>query len=340
MPVGRLARAIALGAALLGLAACQGGDGASLGDLLGASAPVPPKLVKEIQAKGMGVKSPILVRLFKEESQLEIWKQKTTGEYALLKTYSICAWSGKLGPKRTAGDRQAPEGFYNVTPGQMNPTSQHHLAFNIGYPNQFDRANGGTGEHLMVHGSCNSSGCYAMDDWQMEELYALARESFAGGQRSFQLQAYPFRMTPKNMARHRQSEHYAFWKMMKDGSDHFELTRKPVAVGVCEKRYVFDPKLDAGRTLSPAGACPKAEEPAPLVAKRVADEAEEEKLLAAMKPSDFAVVSTFAYKPGMPVTAEAYAAEQHRRAGFDRLGKPVAEAKPASVFQALTGTAR
>ncbi|WP_210248901.1 L,D-transpeptidase family protein [Aureimonas leprariae] len=317
------------------MSACQKG-GADLGALLGASAPVPPKLVKEIQAKSMGVKSPILVRLYKEESQLEVWKQANDGKFALLKTYAICAWSGKLGPKRTAGDRQAPEGFYNITPGQMNPTSNYHLAFNVGYPNQFDRANGGTGEHLMVHGSCNSSGCYAMDDWQMEELYALAREAFAGGQRSFQFQAYPFRMTPKNMARHRQSEHYAFWKMMKDGADRFELTKKPVEIGVCEKRYLFDPK--PGEALSAAGACPKLEEPAPLMAKRIADEAEEEKLVATMQPSDFAVTTTFAYKPGMPITAEAYAAEQHRRAGFDRLGKPVVEEAPKTAFQAVTGS--
>ncbi|WP_152048005.1 L,D-transpeptidase family protein [Aureimonas psammosilenae] len=323
-----------LGMTLMAVASCQKG-GADLGDLLGAAAPIPPKLMAEIKAKDMGGKSPILVRLYKEESQLEIWKQKSNGEYAVLKTYSICAWSGKLGPKKTAGDRQAPEGFYTVAPGQMNPDSQHHLAFNIGYPNQFDKVNGGTGEHLMVHGSCNSSGCYAMDDWQMEELYALAREAFAGGQRSFQIQAYPFRMTPKNMARHRQSEHYAFWKVLKEGSDRFELTKKPVTVGVCEKRYAFDPKLGEGQVLLPTGPCPTEEEPVNVAAKRIADEAEEEKLFATMKPTDFATVSTFAYKPGMPITAEAYAAEQHRRPGFDRLGKPVEE-KRRSVFAPMT----
>ncbi|GGE13348.1 hypothetical protein GCM10011390_35520 [Aureimonas endophytica] len=325
----------ALGFTLLAAASCQK-SGPDLGSLLGADAPVPPKLVKEMQAKNMAVAAPLLVRLYKEESQLEVWKQKTDGEYALLKTYSICAWSGKLGPKREAGDRQAPEGFYRISQGQMNPASNYHLAFNIGYPNQYDRANGATGEHLMVHGSCNSSGCYAMDDWQVEELYALARDAFKGGQREFQLQAFPFRMTPKNMARHRQSDHYAFWKMLKQGSDRFELTKKPIEIGVCEKRYVFDPKLEAGQTLSPNGPCPSVAEPVNVAAKRIADEAEEEKLVATMKPSDFAQTTTFAYKPGMPITAEAYAAEQHRRPGFDRLGKPV-EQKPASVFAPLTG---
>ncbi|WP_082491058.1 murein L,D-transpeptidase family protein [Aureimonas sp. Leaf454] len=329
MLVGRWIKAALLAATLMTVSACQ--KGADMGDLLGAEAPVPAALVKEMKAKDMGVKSPILVRLFKEESELELWKQKTDGEYALLKTYSICAWSGKLGPKKTAGDRQAPEGFYTVTPGQLNPDSQHHLAFNIGYPNTYDRANGRTGEHLMVHGSCNSSGCYAMDDWQVEELYALARDSFAGGQRAFQIQAMPFRMTPKNMARHRQSEHYAFWRMLKAGSDRFELTKKPPVVGVCEKRYVFDPKLAEGQVLSPSAACPDVAESVEVAAKRISDEAEEERLIASMKPDEFAPMSTFSYKTGSPITADAYAAEQHRRAGYDRLGKPIS-VKKQTVF--------
>lgn len=330
MLVRRWMTAALLAASLMAVSACQ--KGADLGDLMGANAPVPAALVKDMKTKDMGVKSPILVRLFKEESELEVWKQKTDGEYALLKTYSICAWSGKLGPKKTIGDRQAPEGFYTVTPGQLNPDSQHHLAFNIGYPNKYDQANGFTGEHLMVHGSCNSSGCYAMDDWQVEELYALARDSFAGGQRSFQIQAMPFRMTPKNMARHRQSDHYAFWKMLKEGSDRFELAKKPPVVGTCEKRYVFDPKVPEGQTLSPTGACPPVVETPDLVAKRTADETEEERIVAEMTPSDFAPISTFSYKTGAPITADAYAAEQHRRPGFDRLGKPIPGAKKQTVF--------
>ena len=73
----------------------------------------------------MDKESPILVRVFKEESELEVWKQDRTGRFALLKTYPICRWSGELGPKIKEGDRQAPEGFYTITPGQMNPNSQY-----------------------------------------------------------------------------------------------------------------------------------------------------------------------------------------------------------------------
>lgn len=321
MTKARLAKAAFIAVSLMALSACQSGD--VFDGLVGASAPLPPALTKLIRENDMGENSPILVRPYKEESELEVWKQRTDGSYALLKTYPICAWSGKLGPKRKEGDRQAPEGFYNVTPAQMNPQSKYHLAFDMGYPNAYDRANDATGEHLMVHGSCNSSGCYAMDNWQIEELYALARHSFQGGQREFQIQAMPFRMTPQNMARHKNSEHYAFWRMLKEGADRFELTKRPVAVGVCEKRYVFDATLSDGRTLQPDGACPAIAEPADLMAKRAADEELERQIAAAMAPSDFAVTSTLTHKTGAPISAEAYAAEQHRRAGYDRDGRPI-----------------
>ena len=79
-----------------------------------------------------------------------------------------------------------------------------------------------------------------MTDEQIAEIYALARESFFGGQKSFQLQAFPFRMTPLNMARHRNSPHFEFWKMLKQGNDHFEVTHLEPQVNVCENRYVFN----------------------------------------------------------------------------------------------------
>ena len=104
-----------------------------------ANKPIPQKLINDIATKEMDPQSPILVRLFKQEAELEVWKQDKTGRFALLKTYPICRWSGDLGPKVKEGDRQAPEGFYNITPAQMNPNSQFYLAFNMGYPNAYDR---------------------------------------------------------------------------------------------------------------------------------------------------------------------------------------------------------
>ncbi len=234
----RLLMALIAVVGAIALAGCETDDVSQVSAR--ALKPLPAALAAEIDKRNMPRESPILVRIFKEEAELEVWKQDAEGKFALLKTYPICRWSGELGPKVKEGDRQAPEGFYNITPGQMNPNSNYYLAFNLGFPNTFDRANDRTGAFLMVHGDCSSSGCYAMTDEQIQEIYALGRDSFMGGQKSFQVQAYPFRMTPLNMAKHRNNPSMAFWRMIKEGNDHFLVTRAEPRVDVCDKRYVFD----------------------------------------------------------------------------------------------------
>src|ERR1700728_2316794 len=221
------------------LAGCNS-DEISLANNAKANQPVPPQLLAEMVSKNMDLQSPILVRLFKQEAELEVWKQDRAGRFAILKTYPICRWSGDLGPKVREGDRQAPEGFYSISPAQMNANSAYYLSFNTGFPNAFDRSLGRSGSELMVHGDCSSRGCYAMTDEQIAEIYSLGRESFFGGQKSFQFQAYPFKMTPVNMARHRNNPNMPFWKMIKEGYDHFEVTRQEPKVDFCEKKYVFD----------------------------------------------------------------------------------------------------
>jgi murein L,D-transpeptidase YafK len=216
--------------------------------------PLSERMVADLESRNMAKESPILVRIFKEESELEVWKVDKTGRFALLRTYPICRWSGDLGPKIAQGDRQAPEGFYPITPGLMNPNSNYYLAINTGFPNAYDQANGRTGQFLMIHGDCASAGCYAMTDEQIAEIYALAREAFFGGQKAFQIQAYPFRMTPLNIARHRNSEHMAFWRMLKQGYDYFEITRQEPKVDVCDRHYVFN--AQSSGKFSPAERCP------------------------------------------------------------------------------------
>jgi murein L,D-transpeptidase YafK len=262
-PLLRTLLASAAMAAAIALAGCDTDGGVLLSGR--ALAPLSDKMLGEIEQKNMSKDSPILVRLFKEESELEVWKQDNTGHFELLKTYPICRWSGELGPKVKEGDRQAPEGFYTITPAQMNPNSNYYLAINTGFPNAYDRANGRSGGFLMIHGDCSSSGCYAMTDEQIAEIYALARESFFGGQRAFQIQAYPFHMTPLNMAKHRDSPNMAFWKMIKEGYDHFEVTHLEPKVEVCDKRYVFDAAAPSGPAsalkFSPTAKCPAYEVP-------------------------------------------------------------------------------
>ena len=205
------------------------------------------------------------MRIFKQESELEVWKEDKTGRFALLKTYPICRWSGDLGPKIKEGDRQAPEGFYTITPGLMNPNSSYYLAINMGFPNAYDRANGRTGAFLMIHGDCSSRGCYAMTDEQIAEIYALARESFFGGQKSFQIQAYPVPDdADRTWRKHRNSPHMAFWKMLKQGYDHFEVTRLEPKVDVCERRYVFNAESSA--KFSASDRCPAYKVPEDIVA--------------------------------------------------------------------------
>jgi murein L,D-transpeptidase YafK len=234
-------------------------------------APATKQLPAEAQVllakKGMTEQAPVFVRIFKEENELEIWKQMADGRYEHFKTYPICAWSGELGPKLKQGDKQAPEGFYTVRPGQMNPNSQFHLAFNLGYPNEFDRAHGRDGSALMVHGKCKSAGCFAMTDALIEEIYILAREAFKGGQTAFHVHAFPFRMTEENMKRHAKSEWIGFWRSLKIGYDSFEFFRIPPKVAVCSRQYLVNVNfLGQEASPDPQGPCPAYERvtPAPI----------------------------------------------------------------------------
>ena len=237
---------------LAGLAACGG-----LTPNAKANKPLANTALLRLAAMGSTPGAAMMIRIFKQSSELEVWKQVSSGKFELFQTYEICAWSGELGPKIKEGDRQAPEGFYTVTPALLNPNSSYYLSFNTGFPNKFDRAYGRTGSDLMVHGDCSSSGCYSMTDESIAEIYALARESFKGGNAGFQLQIFPFRMTPRNLAGESASPHLAFWNNIKEGYDRFELTRRPPVWDVCNRQYVFDVTGPSGMPLNAAAACPQ-----------------------------------------------------------------------------------
>jgi murein L,D-transpeptidase YafK len=229
----------------------------SLQDMTPAMRPLPKETIMLLGKKGMKPEAPIFVRIFKEESELEVWKQRDDGRYYHFKTYPICNWSGDLGPKEREGDKQAPEGFYTITHDQMNPNSGFHLAFNLGYPNAYDKAHKRTGEFLMVHGKCKSAGCYAMTDALIEEIYALAREQFIGGNQSFQVHAFPFRMTPEKLALHRKAKWFPFWAALKEGYDYFEITRQVPTVAVCERKYLVNALFVGNASnINPEGRCP------------------------------------------------------------------------------------
>jgi murein L,D-transpeptidase YafK len=216
--------------------------------------PIPPQTLAQMDKIGTTESAPVLIRTYKKEAEFEIWKMKSDGQYALLKTFPMCRWSGQLGPKTREGDRQVPEGFYTIAPSQMNPNSNYYLSFNVGYPNAYDKAWDRTGGNIMVHGVCSSAGCYSMTDAQIAEIYAIAREAFNGGQHEIQMQSYPFRMTAENLAKHRLDPNIDFWMQLKNGYDHFEVTKTEPAVLVCGKRYVFGAHADGD--VSARAPCP------------------------------------------------------------------------------------
>jgi murein L,D-transpeptidase YafK len=244
---------IAFGIVAVASLAAISGCSTNLSDI--APTTISPKLAGEITRKGFHQQDAVLVRIFKEESELEVWKKKSNGQYALFKTYPICRWSGKLGPKKKIGDRQAPEGFYEVSTSMLNPKSRYYLSFNLGYPNRLESALGYSGEALMVHGACSSSGCYAMSDAGVYEIYALANKALQSGQTEFQVQAYPFRMTASNMAQNAGDPNMSFWRDLKIGYDTFERTKQELKVSTCGGRYVINRTFKDGEPSSPLAPC-------------------------------------------------------------------------------------
>ncbi len=217
-------------------------------------------LNSRLAANGLTLGAPVLVRIFKREFELELWMARD-GRFVKFATYPICRWSGWLGPKIQAGDRQAPEGFYSVSAGQMNPNSHWHRSFNLGFPNAFDSAHGHTGSALMVHGGCSSAGCYAMTNTVIDEIWKLTTAALSGKQKAFQVQVFPFRMSEANMAAHNDSPHLPFWRQLKQGSDVFEATWLPPAVGVCRGGYRFRPGTSVDTVSEASTDCSTAAQP-------------------------------------------------------------------------------
>jgi len=283
-----------IGCAGFSLAGCEDSTLSSAGK---ATRPIPASTVALMSSKGVDQKSAILIRTFKKEAEFEVWKQKPDGTYTYLKTFPMCRWSGQLGPKLREGDRQVPEGFYTITPGQMNPNSAYYLSFNVGYPNAYDQAYGRSGGSIMVHGVCSSAGCYSMTDAQIAEIYALAREAFSGGQRAIQMQSFPFHMTADNLAKHRLDHNMPFWRNLKEGSDHFEVSKREPQVGVCAKRYVFDARATDGSRLEAANACPPLKVDEDIAAAAAQKAAQDDKEVASLVASGVKPI-TLVYQDG------------------------------------------
>jgi murein L,D-transpeptidase YafK len=179
----------------------------------------------------------IYIRIFKAESELELWMQNSGGTFTRLAVYPICHWTGSLGPKLKEGDKQSPEGFYTVGTPQTRLVGRWRRAFNLGFPNLHDHLLNRTGSYILIHGGCSSVGCFAMTDEVQEEIYGLARAALSKGQDRFQVHVFPFRMTPENLERHAEHEWAHTWNDLKPAYDSFERTRVPPRIALCGMRY-------------------------------------------------------------------------------------------------------
>jgi murein L,D-transpeptidase YafK len=214
--------------------------------------PVTAPLKQRLAEAGFSPGDPVFIRIFKRESQLELFMDDGNG-FRLFRIYPICAWSGVLGPKKKEGDYQSPEGFYKVTAAAMNPNSSYHLSFNLGFPNAYDRAHGRTGSFLMVHGACASVGCYAMTDPLIEEIYGLVDAAHQKGHKAISVHALPFRLTEQALTAEKDNPLYNFWANLAEGDKVFERDRMPPRAFACAGPvYRFAGK--DGR--APAGCAP------------------------------------------------------------------------------------
>lgn len=214
------------------------------------------KLSARLAQQNLTLGAPIFIRVFKREFELEVW-MKRGNRFELFSTYPVCMWSGALGPKLKQGDRQTPEGFYTVDSSALNPNSQYHRSFNLGFPNAFDRALDRSGSLIMVHGDCRSIGCFAMTNGVIDEIWSLLTSALTAGQKRVQVQVFPFRMTATNMSRHAENPNIGFWQQLRGGYDAFMRDRVPPIVSVCEGRYTIRPATGGSDGSAPISvSCP------------------------------------------------------------------------------------
>jgi murein L,D-transpeptidase YafK len=213
------------------------------------------RLAERLASAGVKQGDEIFLRVFKAESELELWMRKGSA-FVHFATYPICHWSGTLGPKLREGDKQTPEGFYTITRRQLHRVGRWPRALNLGFPNVFDRAQARSGSYILVHGGCSSTGCFAMTNTVIAEVYGLAEAALFAGQTHVPVHVFPFRMTPENLAKHSGNPWHGFWLDLKEGYDSFERTRRPPQVSVCENKYlVQDAAPGEVGEQSPLGVC-------------------------------------------------------------------------------------
>lgn len=209
-----------------------------------------------LAAAGLSLGAPALIRVFKAESELEIWLEKKH-RFVLFATYPICYWSGTLGPKLREGDKQTPEGFYYLTEASLHHGGRWRRSLNLGYPNAFDRTQGRSGSVILIHGGCDSIGCLAMTNEVNAEIYDFVAAALSRGAASVPVHVFPFRMTAENIGAQPAGRWNGFWDDLRQGYDSFERTHLPPRITVCGKRYRVGDAASFVRTPDRLEHCPQ-----------------------------------------------------------------------------------
>ena len=179
----------------------------------------------------------IYLRVFKSEKKVELWAKNTTDSvFVPIKEFSICDLSGSDGPKRRSHDLQVPEGFYHIS--KLNPYSRYYLSMEINYPNASDSirgVRGRLGNEIYIHGSCLSSGCLAMTDDKIKELFVYCIEAYNSGQEEINLTMFPAQLNDANYSRlksrySKDKDKISLWADLKKSYDLFNQTKVPPCV--------------------------------------------------------------------------------------------------------------
>ena len=188
----------------------------------------------------------IYLRWLKREALLELWGRNRGRRFRLVATYPILASSGEPGPKRREGDRQVPEGFYEID--RFNPMSTYHLSLGLNYPNASDLVFSDReqpGSDIFIHGSNVSIGCAPLGDDAIEEVYLAALDAHASGQTQIEVHIFPARMTGPAWEQFaaneitRRPELAPFWAQLQPAFDFFEQRRALPTITVAgDGRYV------------------------------------------------------------------------------------------------------
>ncbi len=211
---------------------------------------VEDSLKKQFEAKKLQwPPQQLYIRSFKYDRLLEVWVKddiKTT--FKLFKTYKVCMQSGSLGPKRMEGDYQVPEGFYYIN--EFNRNSNYHLALGLNYPNASDKLLSDSlrpGNSIYIHGSCVSTGCIAITDAPIEELFIMASQVKELGQDFIPVHVFPVKYNVKKSfeylarATNGSQSLQAFAVSLKGAYDYFEAKKQLPLILVNKKgEYVIN----------------------------------------------------------------------------------------------------